>query len=175
MTQKTLPPIPHWEHNHSIQSAHALSFRQLNKKTVATFEEYFKQGHSPSSAMHFHALNLAIEYEGREEQLEKVSSDRASTPLPMDVYYLYKKWRVKHHGEECGEMFENLEEVITEYNKEYQSVGGKVILQRYDKVHYESTWEMAANVCREQPLVLAICTPLMEGPVLMIFSDRQEN
>ena len=163
--QVALPPCElfiNWEHNHSIQSAHALSFRPLSEGTMCKFEEYFKQGHSPSSAMHLHGLNLAVEYEGREEKLQRVSADRSQTPLPMDVYYLYRKWRVKNLGEECGErMFDRLDEAVIAYNKEFSAVGGKALLQRYDKEHSESAWEKNAKISTEQPLVLAICTPLM--------------
>ena len=154
--------IINWEHNHSIQSAHALSFRSLSEGTVSKFEEYFKQGHSPSSAIHLHGLNLAIEYEGKENKLQRISADRSKTPLPMDVYYLYRKWRVNNLGEECGEkMFDRLDEAVVAYNKEYNEAGGYALLQRYDKGHSESVWEKKANICTEQPLVLAICTPLM--------------
>ena len=151
-----------WEHNHSIQSAHALSFRPLSEETMSMFEEYFKQGHSPSSAIHLHGLNLAIKYEGRENELQMIAADRSRTPLPMDVYYLYRKWRVSNLGEECGEkMFDRLDEAVDAYNKEHNEFGGHALLQRYDKGHSENVWEKKANICTEQPLVLAICTPLM--------------
>ena len=162
MAQPPCELFINWEHNHSIQSAHALSFRPLSEGTMCKFEEYFKQGHSPSSAMHLHGLNLAVEYEGREEKLQRVSADRSQTLLPMDVYYLYRKWRVKNLGEECGErMFDRLDEAVIAYNKEFSAVGGKALLQRYDKEHSESVWEKYAKISTEQPLVLAICTPLM--------------
>ena len=80
----------------------------------------------------------------------------------MDVYYLYRKWRIKNHGEECGEkMFDRLEEIVSTYNKEHNAAGGRALLQRYDKEHSESTWDTTVDICTEQPLVLAICTPLM--------------
>ena len=80
----------------------------------------------------------------------------------MDVYYLYRKWRKTHLGEESGEkMFERLEQDVNLYNKEHMTAGGRAFLQKYDKEHTESTWENNATTSTEQPLVLAICTPLM--------------
>ena len=65
-------------------------------------------------------------------------------------------------GEESGEkMFEKLEQAVNLYNKEHMTAGGRAFLQKYDKEHTESTWEKNANTSTEQPLVLAICTPLM--------------
>lgn len=112
--------------------------------------------------MHLYGLNLAIEYEGMQDEFQRISADRSQTPLPMDVYYMYRKWRVKNLGEECGEkMFDRLDEAVIAYNKEFNAVGGQVLLQRYDKQHSESAWDKNANICTEQPLILAICTPLM--------------
>lgn len=77
----------------------------------------------------------------------------------MDVYYLY---RVSNLGEECGEkIFDRLDEAVVAYNKEYNETGGHALLQRYDRGHSENVWEKNAKICTEQPLVLAICTPLM--------------
>lgn len=144
----------HWEHNHSIKSAHALSFRPVSEETKLRFFSYFDQGHSPGSAKHLHSLNLAMEHEGNVEQ---VSADRSINPLSRDVYYMFEKWREKKHGKDNGEsMFELLEKKICTYNESYSKEGGRAYIQRYGRK--ESTWE---NREAEQPLVLAICTPLM--------------
>ena len=98
-----------WDHNHSTQSAHALSFRPINSETKQKFYSYFDLGHSLSSAIHHHSLNLAIEHGGREKEFEIVHADRSINPLPNDIYYLYNKWRVDKLGPENGEkMFEHL-------------------------------------------------------------------
>ena len=55
-------------------------------------------------------------------------------------------------------MFEILEEKVQAYNKEYGDEGGRVHVQRYIKEHEKaSTWLSDGS----QPLVLAICTPVM--------------
>lgn len=80
---------------------------------------YFEQGHSPSSALYSHHLNLAIQYDGRDSDLDCILADRSSNPMYSDVYYLYKKWRKKQHGEPNGErMFDQLAEAVQQYNKE---------------------------------------------------------
>ena len=78
-----------WDHNHSTQSAHALSFRPISTDTKQKFYSYFDLGHSPSSAIHHHSINLAIEHEGRENEFEIAHADRSINPLPKDIYYLY--------------------------------------------------------------------------------------
>ena len=47
------------------------------------FTKYFAQGHSPSSAIHLHQLNLVVQHEGNEHDLEMALADRSVTPLPL--------------------------------------------------------------------------------------------
>ena len=146
-----------WEHNHSIRSAHALSFRPIKEETKEKFYEYFSMGHSASSARHHHSLNLTLEHEGSE--LEMKLADRAFNPLPSDVYLLFSKWKVQQHGKESGEsMFKRLEGVVEEYNNNADQ-GGCAYIQRYHNKANGSTWDNPNNGV--QPLVLAVCTPLM--------------
>ena len=150
-----------WDHNHSITSAHVLIFRPISQETKDQFYKYFEQGHSPSSAIHHHSLNLAIEYQGKDQDYEIAHADRSINPLPKDVYYLYKKWRVEKHGEENGEgMFSQLEKLVSDYNMENEQEGGRAFIQRYKHKHVETT-SKGTDFSTDQPLVLAICTPLM--------------
>ena len=150
----------YWDHNHSIHSAHALSFKPISDETRDKFYSYFKQGHSPSSAKHLHELNLAIEYENQGTELEKVRADRSTNPSAQDVYYLYRKWNEEHHGKDNGEdMFKKLEDVIARYNEEHAAEGGRAFMQRYT---YQPDGGILGNLDgTEQPLVVAVCTPLM--------------
>ena len=76
-----------WDHNHLTQSAHALSFRPIS--TEQKFYSYFDLGHSPSSAIHHHNINLDVEHEGREKEFEIAHADHSINPaLPKDIYYL---------------------------------------------------------------------------------------
>ena len=147
-----------WDHNHSITSAHAISFRPIATETREQFYTYFEQGHSLSSSIHHHSFNIAIKYEGRELQYQTALADRSINPLPKDIYYLYHKWRSEKHGKENGEtMFNQLTKIIEEYNKEHAQIGGRAFLQQYEHKSTDSPQKIAAS----QPLVLAVCTPLM--------------
>ena len=98
-----------WDHNHSITSVHAISFRPIATETREQFYVYFEQGHLPSSSIHHHNLNFAIKYEGRQLHYQTALADRSINPLPKDIYYLYHKWRSEKHGKENGEtMFNQL-------------------------------------------------------------------
>ena len=55
-------------------------------------------------------------------------------------------------------MFKQLELLIDDYNKEHGEEGGRAFLQQYVKKESETTWEGSIT---DQPLVLAVCTPLM--------------
>ena len=68
--------------------------------------------------MHLH------EYEGREEELQKVYADLSQTPLPMDVYYPYREWQVKNAPEKKNA----LESYVTNYPQlsVYSSCGSSV-------------------------------------------------
>ena len=85
-----------------------------------------------------------------EEYTEIMHADRSINPSAQDVYYLFRKWREERYGKESGqEMFEKLENIVKEYNDKYQTDGGHAFLQQY----------VSGEV--SQPLVLAVCTPLM--------------
>ena len=86
-----------WDHNHSIECAKVLSLRSIHPDTVKTINSYYDDRHSPSSALHLHQLNLAIQFIGKEGGLEYVRADRFLNPLYGDVFSLYKKWRIKKH------------------------------------------------------------------------------
>ena len=153
-----------WDHNHSLQCAKALSFRPSSAQAITTFHSYYEQGHSPSSALHLHQLNMSLRYDDREGELELARADRSINPQYGDVFYLYRKWRIKKHGERNGDaMFGKLEAVINEYNTQYGPEGGKAFLQRFEaRVDGKSQeWDDKPGEGVDTPLVLAICTPLM--------------
>ena len=69
-----------------LECAKALSFRPIDPDTVTKFHSYFDQGHSPSSALHLHWLNLAIEHN---DELEYVRADRSFSILSMVTFFTY--------------------------------------------------------------------------------------
>lgn len=111
--------------------------------------------------MNHHSLNLAMEYESRDEEFELVHADRSLNPLSNYIYYLYRKWRKSKHGRDNGEdMFNQLQLVVKKYNKDNEGDGGRAFLQCYEGKVTKDT-KGGEQICHSQPLVLAVCTPLM--------------
>jgi hypothetical protein len=81
---------------------------------------------------------------------------RSINPKLSDVYNLFKKWRESNLGVQTGEqMFAELERRVCTYNEAYREDGGNAVVQRFHK----GGEGQDENV--DQPLILAICTPLM--------------
>ena len=157
MTLTILVPQQRWKgycvevslkhiHNHLIHIADALRFRPISESTKDAYYELFRHGHSPSSAH--------LEYETNLMYTDPhVLADRHENPKVSDVYNLFNKWRKCNLGVKAGkELFTLLEEKVIAYNKENAKVGGRAVLQRFYKGDTKQD---------EQPLILAICTPLM--------------
>ena len=103
-----------------------------------------------------------MEFHGDEYDLEILKSNRSLNPWSRDIYYLHRKWRETNLGKGNGEeMFKKLEQIIHDYNTNNNQQGGRAYLQRFERKHGQSTWENTCPDDYEQPLVLAICTPLM--------------
>lgn len=158
-----------YNHNHPIQSAHALSFRPINFETKESFFELFRKGHSASSAFHWHETKLFLD--GNEDQ--QLLADRAVNPTKSDISRLYTEWRSKELGTDNGKkLFEQLELEINSYNKVNGEKGGNAKLQVYqndcscsiDSVNSD-TDEMKPPKKKKkrvsQPMIIAICSPLM--------------
>ena len=156
MTLTILVPLPEHKgysvevnlkhtHNHLIIIADALRFRPISEKTKDTYYELFKQGHSASSAH--------LEYETNLMYTDPhVLADRHENPKVSDVFNLFNKWRKSNLGVRAGkELFTALEERVIAYNESNSEHGGKAVLQRFIKGEKQD----------EQPLILAVCTPLM--------------
>ena len=161
MVVKLLPPKKHDKflvdvalkhtHNHMVNVADALRFRPLSESTKEKYYDLFRQGHSPSSAH--------LEYETHLTFMDnpKVLADRNVNPKVSDVYNLFNKWRKSNLGVRTGkQLFTELEKRVNVYNDTHRHAGGRVILQRFCKGSKEKD-----DFGVDQPLILAICTPLM--------------
>ena len=103
-----------------------------------------------------------------------VLADRHENPKVSDVYNLFNKWRKCNLGVRAGkELFTALHEKIIAYNKENGKIGGRATLQRFTK---------SDKTENEQPLILAICTPLMaqvheniQQSIKLIFVDSSSH
>ena len=135
-------------HNHLVNVADALRLRPIAEDTENKYYELFKQGHSPSSAH--------LEYETNLMLLDnpQLLADRNINPKISDVYNLFYKWRKTNLGERTGkQLFTDLEQRIHAYDDLHKDNGGKAVVHRFCKDSYKNG--------NDQPLILAICTPLM--------------
>jgi len=134
-------------HNHLVNIADALRFRPIAVDTKAKYNDILKQGHSPSSAHLKHETNLML------LDNPHLLADRSINPKLSDVYNLFNKWRT-NLGERTGkQLFIDLEKRIHAYNDLHKENGGKEVVHRFCKDNDKNG--------DEQPLILAICTPLM--------------
>jgi len=135
-----------WNHNHSVDSFHLQSFCPILPSTKAAFENYFESGMSASEAFHHHETKLM-----QDSISVMLLADRKYCPSLTDVNYMYGKWQLHKKGAPNGQgMFNTLMTTIEKYNNKNATKGGKCFLQSF---------EQSDN--SEQPLIVAICTPLM--------------
>ncbi|KAL9978127.1 hypothetical protein ACROYT_G015612 [Oculina patagonica] len=135
-----------WNHNHSVNSFHLQSFCPILLSTKAAFEGYFENGMSASEAFHHHERKLM-----QDSISIMLLADRKYCLSLTDVNYMYGKWQLDRKGPPNGQsMFNTLAKTIEDYNNKNATKGGKCFLQ---------TFEQSEN--SEQPLIVAICTPLM--------------
>lgn len=90
-----------YHHNHPIESAHALSFRDVAESTKESYYSYFQNGHSAATARHHHELNLLLSLP--KDQIEPALADRSVNPQASDVSRLFQKWRETEHGPANGD------------------------------------------------------------------------
>ena len=160
-----------FNHNHPIQSAHALSFRPISNETKQMIFDYFRKGHTASSAHHWHETKLFLD--SAEDQSALV--DRDKNPTKTDFSRLFEEWRKCELGPDNGKpMFDHLQTEIDAYNAAMGSKGGRAIMQRFEAktVHSDAEDDSDSEqenpkrkrfkrTERETPMVVAICTPLM--------------
>ncbi len=146
-------------HNHLVHVADALRFRRMSESTKEKYYDLFRQGHSPSSA------HLEYETSVTYSDEPQLIADRNTNPKKSDVYNLFNKWRKSNVGVRTGkQLFTELEKRINAYNDANSVIGGKAVVQRYHKTKGDE---------QEEPLVLAICTPLMSRVHEYILQSRE--
>ena len=154
-----------YDHDHPVDSARSLSFHDVTDDTKATYHEYFKNGHSAASARHEHELRLQLS-SSDPQLVETLLADRATNPNIQDVSRLLAAWRTQKLGPASGEgMFDHLEKEVKAYNERHAEDGGKAIVQRFNASQHikeEGAGKSEKSVPSvKQPLILAICTPIM--------------
>ena len=161
-----------FNHNHPIDSAHALSFRPVALHVKEAYYQLFKTGHSAVTARHTYETRIMLEND--EEDVMHVLSDRAVNPNPLDVSRLFAEWRSHNLGPENGiEMFDKLDALIHDYNLQHSKDGGKIVLQKYSDAYHsevqsddDQSGDDQEPPCKKRkkessPLSIVICTPLM--------------
>ena len=99
-------------------------------------------------------------------------ADRHINPKISDVYNLFNKWRKSNLGVRTGkQLFTELEHRINIYNDSNNHTGGKAIIHRFCKG--SKVKDTADNKEAEQPLILAICTPLMSRVHQHVYQSKE--
>ena len=107
----------------------------------------FRHGHTAATAHLEYKTNFMLS-----QETSCILADRSLNPKCKDVYNLFSKWRKENLGVKDGkETYEQLEQVVREYNDQNSRDGGQAVIKCYIK-HPDGS---------EDPLILAICTPLM--------------
>ncbi len=124
-----------YTHNHIINSAESLSFRNVNEKVREELLSLFKDGHSPSSALYVYQDNLHLKANDEQELIEFLA-DRSVNPDYNYTANLFREYRKAVLGNRNGGlMFERLAEVVKDYNDSGQ---GKAVFQAYNGMSLKS-------------------------------------
>ena len=135
-----------WNHNHSVNSFHLRSFCPILPSTNAAFENYFESGLSASEVFHHHEIKLM-----QDSISVMLLAGRKYCPSLTSVNYMYGKWQSHKNGVSNGQsMFNTLTTTIENYSNKNPTKRGKCFRQNFEQFN---------NF--EQPLIVAICTPLM--------------
>lgn len=160
-----------FEHNHSLTSAHALSFRPVSNEAKEKYDKLFQSGHSAASARHYYETTLMDACE--EEELQTKMSDRSINPLLQDVSRLYNQWRLSEYGTDSNgkDLARSLIQEVELYNSNHKNEGGKANIQVYDAGSGEESSDTDTDfkpkkpkkkkMSTTKPLIITACTPLM--------------
>ena len=172
-----------FNHNHPLHSAHVLSFRPVSVETKEKYVKLFSAGHSAASAHHYYENTLMDEFS---DELQAMLADRAVNPTMQDVNRLYQKWRSVAYGpmDNGPDLFTTLQAEVDEYNEKFNSIGGKALLQKYERWSVDSSdndsddsasppTTKKRKVDSGKPLILVACTPLMARAHEMILQSGE--
>lgn len=86
-----------WDHNHPIQSLHALSFKDMSPDVVNQVKDSFKKGLLPGSAYKEFLKQLRSECSS-DLEYHKRMADRSLVPRRNDFNYLYGQFTKENFG-----------------------------------------------------------------------------
>lgn len=108
---KTWPCVISFQnnHNHTIDSAAALSKRPISDKTINEVLEYFNRGHSVASAYHTFCFSKMEEHG---DKYEEMMADRQYFPTKSDFSNIWNKYFQETIGFRSGkDALETLEKI----------------------------------------------------------------
>ena len=142
-------------HNHPIHALEAISFTSISPDVVSKVMSYFEQQLPPSLAYYEFIRNLRENSESELDfHLDK--ANRSKCPRRRDFNALYRKFCIEHFGGKNGNtMFECMEEKLSEFREKH--VGTVIDYQLFDPQNND-------------PLIIAVLTPLMERVHQQVFS-----
>lgn len=136
-----------WNHNHSVQSLHSLSFKDIPTSVKNDIKQMFESGLLPGAAHREFLRQLRSECKDELEYHQQLA-DRSKAPRRKDFNDIYSLFKKDWFGTgSMSDMFSALEERIECLQKKDQEYTIKY--QKFDE-------EV------DQPFVLAIVTPLMK-------------
>ncbi|XP_017302911.2 uncharacterized protein LOC108253447 [Diaphorina citri] len=128
-----------WCHNHSLDNAEAMRFKPQSAQLKEKFMEFFKKGHTPSSAYETHLLDLQNEH--TPETFFQAMADGSLCPTKKWCYDTYYKLFGEKYGDATGDgMVESLRQAVETYNA--------------------STKDKCAVLSEDGGLSVVICSPL---------------
>lgn len=74
-----------WNHNHEVSSSDALKNRDVSDGAVQKLLDFFKAGHTPTTALDTLKYDLQEQYSA--EEYARISADRSICP---DVHFCYR-------------------------------------------------------------------------------------
>ena len=86
-----------WDHNHPIQSLHALSFKDISPDVVSQVKDLFQKGLLPGAAYKEYLKQLRSECSSDLHYHEKMA-DRSVAPRRSDFNYLYGHFTKENFG-----------------------------------------------------------------------------
>ena len=114
-------------------------------------------------------------------------ADSSIHPGIQWVHRFYRNWRKDSFGAENGKsLFDQLEHEVIEFNQHNDEFRGKVVFQKYSGSTTQDSSSSSAESFQEepklkeskklkpsQPLILAICTPLMSSVHRYVQQSRE--
>ncbi|XP_047109472.1 uncharacterized protein LOC124777956 isoform X2 [Schistocerca piceifrons] len=128
-------------HNHSVESAAALRFRQPSSDVKEKLISLFERGHSPATALE----SIKVEIQLNCSDYPLVLADSSRCPDYNFCHYLFNKVFKKKYGP-------------TDFNKE----GKQLLQQRLEEYNSEVGAVCAKMIQKDDDYIVCICSPLMQ-------------